>query len=90
VAGFLSRLFGGGRSEQSATAHPPEVYEGYTITPNPIAVNGQWRIAARIEKDGRVHDLMRADTMADRDECAAASAAKARQAIDQLGDRVFD
>jgi hypothetical protein len=46
-------------------------------------------VAARIEKDGRRHELIRADTMASQDEAVAISAAKARQVIDELGERLF-
>jgi hypothetical protein len=50
---------------------------------------GQYRVAARIEKDGRTHDLIRADTMASLDDAVALSLTKARQMIDEQGDRLF-
>jgi hypothetical protein len=37
-----------------------------------------------------VHQLIRADTRAGLDDANEASIAKARQAIDQLGDALFD
>ncbi|MGQ0564503.1 MAG: HlyU family transcriptional regulator [Gemmobacter sp.] len=84
---FWSRLFG------SAPAEPApekgEEYKGFRITPTPIREGGQFRVSARIEKEGRRHDLIRADTTGSADEAAAMSLAKARQIIDEQGDGVF-
>lgn len=82
---WLSKLFGPREAPKPATVE----HEGFTITPAPQQAGAQWRVGARIEKDGRVHDLVRADTMGDREACADASIAKAKQAIDQQGDRLF-
>lgn len=87
---FLSRLFGGGdgqaaKEPQDAT----ETYEGFSITPEPQREGSNWRIAARIEKDGKSHLLIRADQMGDRAECAKFSLAKAKQMIDEQGERLF-
>jgi len=88
---ILSRLFsrGGG----GAAALPSVEHEGFTIHPEPISEGGQWRIAARIEKEvsGEVksHHLVRADTAADRDAAAAQSTAKAKQLIDEQGEAIF-
>ncbi|MEM7489589.1 MAG: HlyU family transcriptional regulator [Pseudomonadota bacterium] len=87
MAGFLSRLFGGGGSAPKPAASVS--YEGFDITPQPIQAGSEWRIAARIEKDGKVHEMIRADTLRDRDACAEAALAKAKQVIDQQGDRIF-
>ncbi|WGH79298.1 HlyU family transcriptional regulator [Jannaschia ovalis] len=85
---LLSRLFGG-RREAEPTAAPSESYQGYTITPDPIAAGGEFRIAAVIEKDGRRHELIRADTLRDREAAVAASLGKARQVIDEQGESIF-
>ena len=82
---WFSKLFGGG----TPPAAEPVAYEGFAITPDPESANGQWRIAATIEKDGRSHRMIRADTMASREQCADASVAKAKQMIDEQGDRLF-
>jgi hypothetical protein len=91
---FWSRLFG----SAPATDAPPEPqggedYKGFRITPAPVREGGQYRVAARIEKvvDGetRRHDLVRADTMASLEDATAISMAKARQMIDEQGDRLF-
>jgi hypothetical protein len=87
---IISRLFGGG-----ATPEPePETYKGFNIFPAPQSGEGGFRIAGRIEKeiDGEVksHDFLRADTMQSKDECARFTVVKAKQIIDEQGDRLFD
>jgi hypothetical protein len=89
MAGFLSRLFGGG-GEKPARVEPSEEYNGFTITPAPVEAAGGYRIGATIEKDGRRHDLIRADVLRDREGAIEASLLKARQTIDQMGERLFD
>lgn len=87
---FLSRLFG-----KSAAPKGPEpvLHKDCRILPLPIKEAAGYRIAARIEKDfggeTRVHQLVRADTSTSLEDAVAASVAKARQAIDQLGDDLF-
>lgn len=87
-----SRLFGGKQAREPASA-PSEEHKGFRITPKPIREGSHYRIAARIEKDvagvPRVHDLVRADTVANPDEARALSLAKARQVIDEQGERLF-
>lgn len=85
---FWSRLFGQKPDTPSPSAKSEE-YKGFTITPAPTREGGQFRVGAVIEKGGRRHNLIRADTMASQDEAAAISLAKARQVIDEQGDRVF-
>jgi hypothetical protein len=87
-----SRLFGGKRAREPASA-PSEEHKGFRITPTPIREGGHYRIAARIEKEvagvPRIHDLLRADTAATPDEARTLSVAKARQMIDEQGERLF-
>lgn len=85
---FWSRLFGSATPSAPAPG-PAEEYKGFRITPVPIPEGGQYRVAATVEKGGRRHDLIRADTMASRDEAVAVSLAKAKQAIDGLGEGIF-
>jgi hypothetical protein len=85
---FWSRLFGSSRTDDPAPAKA-EDYKGFRITPGPLREGAQYRVAARIEKDGRVHDLIRADTIASLDEATTISLAKARQLIDQQGEGLF-
>ncbi len=88
---WLSKIFGGGASSDVAA----EVieYNGFRITPTPVNDGGQYRIGARIERDmdgeTKTHDLIRADLIRDLDECKDASIRKAKQMIDQMGDRLF-
>lgn len=86
---LLSRLFGRSTTAGDEPAEATETYEGFAINPAPIAEGGTYRVAATIEKDGRSHRLIRADTMNSRDECVATSILKAKQMIDEQGDRLF-
>lgn len=91
---LLSRLFGGGSSTSTPkAAAQPEVYNGYSIYPEPANEGSRWRVGARIEKeiDGeiRTHTLIRADTLEDMNSAVSASLGKARQIIDEQGDGIF-
>jgi hypothetical protein len=87
-----SRIFGGKQPKEPASA-PSEEHKGFRITPMPIREGGQYRIAARIEKEvvgvPRIYDLVRADTVTTPDEARVLSVAKARQVIDEQGEGVF-
>lgn len=89
---FLSRLFGKSDSAPANTAEAV-LHKDCRIFAQPIREGSVFRIAARIEKDidgvTRTHQLIRADTRNSEDEAAEASVAKAKQAIDQLGDSLF-
>ncbi|QLQ18341.1 MAG: hypothetical protein HZT43_06130 [Exiguobacterium profundum] len=84
---LLSRLFGS-KSEKPEATPSSEDHKGFRITPKPIREGGQFRVSALIEKDGR-HELIRADTMASLEEAMVLSLAKARQMIDEQGERLF-
>lgn len=90
---LLSKLFGGGSPKKEAPKPDPVDHAGFLIFPDPIPEGGQFRIAARIEKDidgeTRVHTLVRADLIRSLDEAVEASVFKAKQMIDQMGDRIF-
>jgi hypothetical protein len=88
----LGRLAGSG----SGTAEPemPAVeYKGYRIRPAPYLNNGQYQTAGVIQKDAtdgvKEHRFIRAETHASKDDAAAFAITKAKQIIDQQGDRVF-
>jgi len=89
---LLSRLLGKGTTP--APAPEAEHHEGFAIYPEPIREGGKWRVAARIVKevDGaeRTHRLIRADTLDSEEAAAAASLGKARQVIDEQGERLFE
>jgi len=82
---IFSKLFGASAPKQE----PSEDYNGYAITPAPVKEAQGFRIAAKIEKDGKVHDMIRADTYSSPDAAKDASISKAKQVIDQMGDRLF-
>jgi hypothetical protein len=86
---LLSRLFG----SKPAPEAEPEIYKEFAIFAEPAKESGGYRIRARIEKeiDGqtKTHVLIRADTIADLEKACEASSAKAKQIIDEQGDRLF-
>lgn len=91
---LFKRLFGGGGKETPpAPAAPPESYKGFDIFAEPRREGDQYRVAARIEKDvdgtRKVHHLVRADTMAGFDDACTASVNKAKQMINEQGERLF-
>ncbi|WP_103332884.1 HlyU family transcriptional regulator [Pseudotabrizicola formosa] len=89
---FLSRLFGASTTEPAKPADPI-LHNDFRIFPDPIKEGSTFRIAARVEKTFdtgvKTHQLIRADTRATLEEATEASVAKAKQAIDQLGDTLF-
>ena len=86
---LFKKLFGGGGAPE-VTA---ETYKDYRITSTPIAEGGTFRICALIEKDveGETlqHKMVRADTVQGLQAAEEASLSKAKQVIDQQGDRIF-
>ena len=88
---ILSRLFGGGKGSVSEPA--AEEYDGFRIFAEPMKDGSKFRIAARIERDvggeTKVHQLIRADTLESHEAAVTASSAKAKQVIDEQGDRLF-
>jgi hypothetical protein len=86
---FWLRLFGFSAPAAETAPGKGEDYKGFTISAVPIREGGQFRVAARIEKDGRRHELVRADTMASQEEATAIALSKARQIIDEQGDRLL-
>jgi hypothetical protein len=81
-----------------APAEAPPVagveYKGYRILPAPyLNNNSSYQTAGTIEKDTpdgvKRHEFVRADTYDSRDDAVAFTISKAKQVIDQLGDRIF-
>lgn len=83
---LFSKLFGGG----SAPEPESEIYEGFRITPSPAKEGGRFRIGATIEKDGQTHHLIRADMLETLEDANQASIRKAKQMIDEQGERLFN
>ena len=88
---LFSRLFGGKSSAKDAVAATE--YKEFRIIPELMPEGREFRLAARIEKEiegeTKVHQLIRADTIAGQEAVIAASIAKAKQMIDEQGDRLF-
>lgn len=68
-------------------------YKGYRIRPAPYPAKGQFQTAGVIEKSFesgvKEHRFIRAETHASKDEATAFSISKAKQIIDEQGDRIF-
>lgn len=86
---FFKKLFGGG----SAPEAPTETYEGFHITATPVAEGNTFRVCALIEKEMagemKSHSLLRADTIQGLEEAQKACFRKAKQVIDEQGERLF-
>ncbi|MFQ5938818.1 MAG: HlyU family transcriptional regulator [Alphaproteobacteria bacterium] len=69
-------------------------YKGYAIRPTPRRQGSQWLTAGVITKefaDGvKEHHFIRAETHATKDAAAAFSIVKAKQIIDEKGDRLLE
>jgi hypothetical protein len=83
---LFSKLFGGGKTPEAA---PSEIYTDFAITPVPQKESGGWRLAARVEKDGREQMVIRSDVLQTKELAETVSIAKAKQVIDEQGDRLF-
>lgn len=95
---FWKKLFGGsgggsGEAGGGAAARSAE-HKGYTIEARPYAEGGQYQVAGTISKqvgeEKKEHRFIRADRFPSQDEAADFALMKARQIIDQQGDRIFD
>ena len=94
---FFKKLFGlgatgaGGGSEPEASE--AEEYKGFTIRATPFKADGQYQTCALISKEvdgvAKEHRLIRADRFAALDAAVEISVRKARQMIDEQGERLF-
>jgi hypothetical protein len=92
---FLKRLFGGGGGDAgaSAPAGQPVEHNGFTIQATPFTEGGQFQtcgvISKEIDGERKEHRFIRADRFASSDEAAETAIRKARQIIDEQGERIF-
>src|SRR5262245_66234240 len=89
-----ARLASGRRASESNGPPIAAVeYKGYRIRPTPYRKNGQYQTAGIIEKDTaegvKEHRFVRVDTHQSKDDAIAFVISKAKQIIDQQGDRIF-
>lgn len=89
---FWKNLFGGSATPNAAPARTEE-YKGFTIAPAPFIEVGQYQLAGTITKqvDGTLkeHKFVRADRFSSAEDAVEFTLVKARQIIDQQGDKVF-
>lgn len=91
---FLRKLFGGGASAaQEEHRSRPEDHAGFTIVATPYREGGQFQLCGVISRriDGELQErrFVRADRFPDLDTAVEMTLLKARQIIDQQGERVF-
>ncbi len=95
LSGFLRRLTGGGNTDDvvAGPSGPAVEYEGYAIHPAPRRQGSQWLTAGLITKefpDGvKEHHFIRAEIHAGQDDAKAFAIVKAKQIIDERGDKLF-
>ena len=94
MIGFFRRLFGGPSSgAEEALAADAVEYKGFRIRPAPFKAEGQFQTAGVIEKDSaeglQEHHFVRAEKHASQDEAASFAITKAKQIIDERGDKMF-
>ena len=90
---FWKKLFGGGgedAGEAAAASGPAEEYKGFAIRYVAMAAGSEFQLAGKIEKDGKVHDFIRADRFASKSDAQSATIAKGQQIIDEQGDKIFE
>jgi hypothetical protein len=89
---FLKKLFGGG-APRPAEPVPTSEHDGFTIHATPYQEQGQWQMCGVIEKDVggemKSHRFIRADRFPAKDDAIQMTFMKARQIIDQSGERMF-
>lgn len=91
---FWKKLFGGGEAkEEDGPAGDPIDYKGFSIVATPFVQDGQYQTCGMISKevDGepRQHRLIRADRFASKDDAVDVTIRKAKQMIDEQGERLF-
>lgn len=90
---FWKSLFGGGSSSSEPKASAPVEYNGFTISAAPYKAEGQYQTAGTISKDvggvTKEHKFVRADRHASYDDAVEFSVSKAKQIVDQQGERMF-
>jgi hypothetical protein len=89
---FWKNLFAGGAVAAASPAATAE-HNGFAISADPFSNGGQFQVAGTISKEingeRKDHKFIRADSFGSREEAATFTLIKAKQIIDQQGDRMF-
>lgn len=89
---FWKSLFGGSKSAE-APRQEAIVYNGFTIEPAPYAAEGQYQVAGFVRKtiggEMKEHKFVRADRFSSMEEAVTFSVMKAKQIVDQMGEKIF-
>jgi len=89
---FWKSLFGGSSGGGEKASEPVE-YNGFPIRAAPYKYQGQYQTAGIIEKEiagvRKEHKFIRADRHASYEDAVEFSLGKARQIVDQQGERLF-
>lgn len=90
---FFKKLFGGDTAAPVVAAQKTQDYKGFTIRPTPFQEGGQYQTCGIISKDVdgvvKEHKLIRADRFPSLDDATETTVRKARQVIDEQGNRIF-
>ena len=90
---FWKKLFGGGAAAKEEPPLDPVEYKGYVIRPAPFVEGGQYQtcgtIAKEVDGEMKEHRFIRADRFASKDDAVDITLRKARQLIDEQGERIF-
>jgi hypothetical protein len=88
-----ARFFGGATTEPEAPVGEAVEYKGYRLRAAPFPAKGQYQTAGIIEKDTpegvKEHKFVRADTHPSKDDAVEFSIRKAKQIVDEQGDRLI-
>jgi hypothetical protein len=94
LTGLLSRFGGGASAPAAAPVFDTVEYKGYRLRPAPYPAKGGFQTAGVIEKEiggeTKQHCFVRAETHPSQDDAATFAVVKARQIVDEQGDRIFD
>jgi hypothetical protein len=90
---FFNRVFGAKDGPSKTNAAESVSYQDFEIRPAPVKEAGGWRISGTIVKEvdstTREHVFIRADSCADLESAIALTVRKARQLIDEQGEKIF-
>ena len=90
---FWKKLFGGSGGSAVEPAGEPVDYKGFSIRATPFSEGGQYQtcgvISKEIADEVKEHRFIRADRFASKDDAIETTLRKARQVIDEQGERIF-